>query len=158
MRNESKEADVRLIQHQTQPCPVSCVSTCLAMLKAAPADEVIEKMHLRYREKGMTMREMLDELQIPFESFDTCGHSGLEEYGAYLCTVPSLNIVGGTHQIIIEMTLDDDYHVVDPVQGRDGRKYYVKRGQASGEHEVELGGFMIDALIRRDYLERRASA
>lgn len=145
---------MRLINHQTQPCPVSCVSTCLAMLLDRPAEAVIEQFHKRYREHGISMREMLSQLAIPFNSFDTCDDRLLDSVGAYLVVVPSLNITGGTHQILIEVT-EDDYYVIDPVMGRQGRRYYVNRGAASGDLEIELNSFTIEAFIDASWLRSR---
>lgn len=143
-----------LIQHQTQPCPISCVSTCIAMLANIPAQEVIDKHHTDYRENGLTLRGFLDAMGIPFQSFDTCDDAPLENVGAYLVVVPSLNIVGGTHQIIIEVT-EDDYFVVDPCQGRPVR-YYVKRGADTTDPKaVELNGFGVDAFIDAHWLRYR---
>lgn len=148
---------IQLIKHQIQPCPVSCVSTCMAMLIDQPAAEVVEKVHLRYREQGLSLRQMMGELGIEFQSFDTCDDNPLDSVGAYLCTAPSLNIVAGTHQIIVEVT-EDDYFVHDPVMGRDDRKFYTKRGQATGDLEVDLQGFSVDAFIPHSWLSNRGNA
>lgn len=145
---------MRLIKHQMQPCPVSCVSTCMAMLSGRPVDEVIAIVHERYRAFGLSLREMMTELGIEFQSFDTCDDNNLGLVGAYLVHVPSLNFVGGNHQILIEIT-EDDYYVIDPVQGRADRKYYVKRGEATGALEVELHGYSLDAFIDAAWLAAR---
>lgn len=144
----------RLIKHQMQPCPVSCVSTCIAMVAGIPAAEAVRRFHRDYRNNGMSLRKILNELKVPFTSFDSADENSLGDEGAYLCTAPSLNIVAGTHEIIIEVT-GDDYFVIDPVMGREDRKYYVKRGEASGL-AIDLGGFTIDAFISSDWLKGRA--
>ena len=143
-----------LVKHQMQPCPVSCVSTCLAMMAGKPAAEVIERFHAKYRKGGVSLRSMLDDLGIPFKSFDTADEPMLEWEGAYICTAPSLNIQGGTHQIIIEVT-GEDYWVLDPVMGRDERLYYVKRGTSSSPDQVDLNGFTLDAFIDAEWLRAR---
>lgn len=86
------------------------------------------------------------DLGLRFKTFDSLDGGDLFEPGAYLVTVPSLNFTGGNHQIVIEVT-EDDYRVIDPVMGRDGRRYYVKRGDVSSALEEELGGFTIDAYL-----------
>lgn len=143
----------RFVQHQQQPCPVSCMSTCLAMVANLPVDNVIDQFHMRYREGGLSIRQMLDEMKIPFMSFDSADNTNLDYVGAYLCTVPSLNIIGGTHAIVIEVT-EDDYFVLDPVMGRVDRKFYVKRGDDM-ELAVELGGFEINAFVCTSWLKAR---
>ena len=143
-----------LIDHQMQPCPINCVSTCLAMIAGHPCADIIERFHLKYRKGGFSMRDMLNELRIPFQSFDSADEPALECVGAYLCTVPSLNIRGGIHQIIVELD-DEDYWVIDPVMGREEKFYYVKRGTVKTDLEVELGGFVIDAFIDAEWLRAR---
>lgn len=144
----------QLIKHQIQPCPVSCVATCLAMVSGKPASEIIERFHIKYRQGGLSLRQMLDELGVPFRSFDSADEPALEWEGAYICTSPSLNIQGGTHQIIVEVT-GENYWVHDPVMGRDERLYYVKRGGVTSILEVELGGFVMDAFVDAEWLRSR---
>lgn len=144
----------RHIKHQVQPCPVSCVSTCLAMIAGVQAREVIDRYHSGYRDGSVKLRSMLEGLGIRFSSFDTVDGGDLCEEGAYLVTAPSLNIQGGTHQIIIELT-DSDYFVIDPVMGRDDRLYYVKRGEVVDGLQVELGGFSVDAFVSAEWLSSR---
>lgn len=141
-----------LIVRQMQPCPVSCVSTCLAMLAGRPAAEVISELHKPYREGELTMREMLEYLGIKYTAFFSVDNPPLAEEGVYLCTAPSLNIEAGNHQILIEVT-DEGYFVIDPVQGREDRKYYVPRGQGNGDPlAIDLGGFVVDAFVSRSHL------
>lgn len=143
-----------VIEHQMQPCPVSCMATSLAMICGKPAAEIIQSLHERYRQGNTSLRSMLEELHVPFRSFDSCDNNCLEFIGAYLVGVPSLNIQGGTHEIVIEVT-EDDYFVFDPVKGRDGKLFYEKRGYSDADLAVELGGFNIDAFIDRRWLEAR---
>ena len=144
-----------LIKHQTQPCTVSCVATCLAMLVDEPVQGLIERFHARYRAGATSMRQLLEELEVPFRSFDSCDLPMLEHEGAYLVSVPSLNIQGGMHQIIIEVT-DENYQVFDPVKGLEGKMYYGRRNETFPEAgEVELNGFVIDAFIDALWLGQR---
>ena len=146
-----------LIKHQTQPCTVSCVATCLAMLVDEPVQGLIERFHARYRAGATSMRQLLDELEVPFRSFDSCDLPMLNESGAYLISVPSLNIQGGMHQIIIEVDATGvDYFVHDPVKGLEGKMYYGRRNETFPEAgEVELNGFVIDAFIDALWLGQR---
>lgn len=142
------------IKHQTQPCTTSCVSTCLAMIVNKPVQEIVDRFHADYREHCTSLRVMLNALNVPFTSFDSADHPLLSEVGVYMVTVPSLNIRAGTHQILVEVT-DFDYQVIDPVEGIEGRFYYVNRGAAKEPFEVDLGGFSIDAFISWTYLKDR---
>ncbi|MFK0092908.1 hypothetical protein [Pseudomonas sp. NPDC090592] len=138
------------IKLQMQPCPVSCVSTCMAMIVDRPAEELIREFHHAYRNGDITLRNMLDYLGVTYTAFYSVDCPPLADEGVYLCTAPSLNIQAGNHQILIEVT-DDGYFVHDPVQGREERKFYVSRG--AGEENglaVDLGGFVVDAFISRE--------
>lgn len=148
-----------IITRQMQPCPYSCVSTCLAMIVGRPAQEVIGQMHQPYRDGDLTLRQMLERLDVEYTAFFSLDCPPLADEGVYLCTSPSLNIEGGNHQILIEVT-DEGYFVLDPVQGREDRKYYVARGKGDGiSLAVDLGGFVVDAFISRDHLlAKRAGA
>lgn len=113
-------SDERYLKHQMQPCPVSCVCTSLAIIIGIDASAVIEKYHQGYRDGSVAERTILEDHGVPFTTFDSLDGGRLDHVGAYLITAPSLNITGGTHQIVIEVT-EDDYHVIDPVMGREGR-------------------------------------
>lgn len=134
------------LQHQTQPCPYSCVCTSVAILAGVPAQQLVEKYHQGYRDGTVTVRQILDGAGLKYVTFDSLDGGDLSEEGAYLVTVPSLNLTGGNHQIVIEVA-EDDYYVIDPVKGRTNRHYYVKRGDVSSVLEFELGGFRIDAFF-----------
>lgn len=142
------------LQHQTQPCGHSCVSAALAMLVGKPVNEIVERFHDEYRAGRLSMRSMLDSLGVPFQSFDSADLPDLSNSGAYLITTPSLNILGGVHQCVLEIG-PSDYQVLDPVAGREGKRRYVKRGEAGDDPTaVELGGFTVDAFIPREWLEQ----
>lgn len=146
-----------LIIHQMQPCPVSCVATCLAMLVGRPAAEVIDEVHKPYRDGDITLREALDYLEVKYTAFYSVDNPPVADEGVYICTAPSLNIEAGTHQILIEVT-DEDYFVLDPVKGREGRKYFVPRGKGNGDPlAIDLGGFVVDAFVSRAHLVERLS-
>ena len=75
-----------IITHQMQPCPYSCVSTCLAMIVWRPAQEVIEEMHQPYRDGDLTLRQMLERLGVEYTAFFSLDCPPLAEEGVYLCT------------------------------------------------------------------------
>ncbi len=125
------------------------------MIVGRPAQEVIEEMHQPYRAGELTLRQMLERLSVEYTAFFSLDCPPLAEEGVYLCTSPSLNIEGGNHQILIEVT-DESYFVLDLVRGREDRKYYVARGK--GEDiplAIDLGGFVVDAFISRDHILAR---
>lgn len=143
-----------LISHQVQPTYNTCFSTCMAMLKCEPVGYVVSKLHDWYFAGGVSTRQALEKLEIPFESFDTADLPVMTQDGAYLVAVPSLNIPGGMHQIICECF--EGYHVVhDPAMGRPGCKHYVAALTEGIPNEVQLYGYVIDAFIPRSYLADR---
>lgn len=141
------------IKHQTQPCPTSCVSACFAMLLDRPVEDVRAELHEDFHACRVTLRQALERYEVPFTAFCSVDNPDLGEEGAYLITVPSLNITGGLHQCILEID-DDGYQIIDPVKGRDGRRYYVNRGGVQNDLETELGGYITNAFIPASYLER----
>lgn len=117
-----------IIQHQTQPCPVSCVATCIAMITGCPVDLVVDQFHREYRKGDLSIGDMLRSIGLAFKSFDSAERQSLDEDGVYLVSVPSLNIQGGMHQVVIEMA-DGEWTVLDPNLGRDDRLYYSAKPQ-----------------------------
>jgi hypothetical protein len=143
-----------LISHQVQPTYNTCFSTCMAMLKCEPVGFVVSQLHDWYFAGGVSTRQALEKLEIPFESFDTADLPEMTQDGAYLVGVPSLNMPGGMHQIICECV--DGFHVVhDPAMGRPGCKHYVAALTEGIPNEVKLYGYVIDAFIPRSYLADR---
>ena len=142
-----------LIAHQTQPTMNTCFSTCLAMIKAEPAGRVIDQIHDWYFGGGVSTREALDRLQIPFKSFDTADLPYFQNDGAYLVGVPSLNMPGGMHQIVVEC-FEGSMMALDPAAGVQGWKYYVASPTGCAG-QVKLPGYVIDAFVGREYLEER---
>jgi hypothetical protein len=125
------------------------------MLVDEPVQGLIDQFHEKYRAGNTSLGELLNELQIPCTSFDSLSLPKLEDEGAYLVSVPSLNIQGGMHQIIIEVT-DENYFVHDPVKGMSGKIFYGRRCETFPEAgEVELGGFVIDGFVSAEWLEGR---
>lgn len=152
-----------LCEHQTQPCKFSCVSTSLAILAGRPVEEFYARFHQRYWEDRLSIGDALRELGIPFKSFDSAERNSIEEPAIYLCNVPSLNVVGGGHQVVIEILDDADWRVYDPAQGVlvDGqpRKYYTAHipDNESEPLAVQMkGGYNVDAAVSHtDLLEWR---
>lgn len=101
------------ISLQKQPTPITCVQTCIAMAVGEPVEKVIE----RYGQGGLSMQKLmhaLSECQIDWNSLL------IPQFmftGWYFAVVPSLNIRGGNHQIIIHYNADrgcNGFTVFDP--------------------------------------------
>lgn len=147
------------LKNITQPCPYSCVSTCMAILAQRPIAEIHALFHSRYlngegegKEPTMSIREMLHELQLPFKSFDSADRNSLTtEPGVSILCVPSLNIVGGNHQILVEMRPDGWWQVLDPARGfvLDGkpRMSYTAEESPDPLHVTLHSGYTVEAFI-----------
>lgn len=146
-------SDQFLISIQTQPCPVSCVATCFAMVAGIPASIMAEKFHARYRNDEISIGDILRELEIPFSDYPSSDRNSFRDEGVYLVSVPSLNIRGGMHQIVIEMTSEGLWSVFDPNYDRCDRLFYVASDDEVREPAVRFsGGYSIDAKIDRQAL------
>lgn len=116
----------KTLTQQTQPTPMSCVCTCLAMLMDEPANEVISVYHESYFEKqNIEVHDILREKGFIF-THELAGTVQTLLPGAiYMLTVASLNIPGGLHQILVDYR--DPAHPValDPAKGYANRKFYT---------------------------------
>ncbi len=144
-----------LITHQQQPTTNSCFSTCIAMLRCDPASYMISQIHDWYWTGTVSVRDVLEKLDIPFESFDTADLHFFKDDGVYLAAVPSLNQPGCMHQILCE-TFNGMFVIHDPGAGLEGSKHYVAT-LSGDDREVKLHGYVVDAFIPRSYLEQRYS-
>lgn len=140
-----------LITHQTQPTNNTCFSTCMAMVKCVPAGVIAAQIHDWYFAGDVSVREVLDRLAIPFESFDTADLPKFGRDGVYLVAVPSVNQNGWLHQVLCEC-YGGQFVVHDPCRGLRGTKHYVASLTDGAFNEVKFHGYVIDAFIPRSYL------
>lgn len=114
------------ITHQTQPTPYTCVHTCLAMILGEPVQKVIDVFGAEY---GMSDREIdaaMDKCRLLWNRFV---YPDMIVPGYYIIGVPSLNIAGGTHCIIVRRDEDGRMKVFDPNRGVEGKKVYDENGK-----------------------------
>lgn len=100
-----------MITLQTQPSPVTCVQTCLAMALGIPVEQVIE----HYGAEPMNPKKLLHALTECGIEWSQQTLPTLMFSGFYFAVVPSLNHRGGFHQIILEY---------DAARGCNGMKIY----------------------------------
>lgn len=116
-----------VIQHQDQVDPLGCVSACLAMVLNMRVEDVTEEFHSGYIDNEEQPHEYLESAGIPFRS--CYAHERyMKPDHIYMVSVPSANLPGGTHMIVIHMTSDDCWILYDPNLGRDGRISYGSFG------------------------------
>lgn len=123
----------------TQPTAKSCVHACLAMVSGVDVLDVIKDLG---DNDGLTDEEMLAWLVrrhiMPLEIGAARHLHSFPLQGLYLATVPSLNLQGRGHQIVIE--LNRDYVVHDPNNGYEGREFYPIDA-LSPSSDRTLGGY-----------------
>ena len=133
-----------ILRHLQQPDGTTCMATCLAMILDMDLDQCIALYHDKLYSQDFWFDDILDEHNIPY----TYGHPArrrLHEGYVYLATVPSLNNIGGNHQVVIDYR-DDEYMVLDPNIGRHGVLEYAQDGH-------NLFGWHIDLIIPADLYE-----
>ncbi|AVU77113.1 hypothetical protein [Pseudomonas rhizophila] len=132
---------------QAQPCPTSCMSACVAMALNIPVGMVRREHHDTYHEGG-SLRDVLQAYGVGFESFDSADRHSINRSGLWLLAVPSLNIEGGLHQILVEFDKDSGTWVVfDPNRTVGERKFYSAAPDDEGPLARALSGFSTDAFI-----------
>lgn len=133
--------EIKFVQ---QPTGDSCTSACLSMLTGIPIDEVIEKFHSDWKAKKSNPAVWLNQNGFNYEvNHNPFCHTA--EWGSvYLLTVPSLNIVGGLHHIVMDLRSDTEV-ILDPNYGKVGKKYYTGWSVKSESLlAVKLSAFLID--------------
>lgn len=132
----------------TQPTKFSCVTTCLAMLLGHDIpDGVVAKYHHKFFSGAMSVYQIMDELGIKYRRPQRSKRYELKKGKTYLVSIPSLNISGGLHQVIFQITGSWNIVVFDPAQGRRGRKFYQSTHLHLSEHCQHPLTWDIDAEI-----------
>ena len=129
------------IIHQKQPTPLSCVSTCIAMLLGVPAEKVIEEFHDDYRSGKAEIDKYLKMYGINAQP--VLSNSVIEWDKLYLIVVPSLNKLAHAHEIIVD-TRGDDPKIFDPNMGKPEKLYYVN-GSEPNKTKLEVG--LVDYFV-----------
>lgn len=136
---------VEEIVHQTQPDPFTCVNTCLSMVTGIPVERFTEQ----FGDQGMThvetLRALIEAKIFPVVIQESTYYP-FPYLGKYLVAVPSLNILGKHHQIVVVLTAEG-YKVYDPNMGREGRNFYkdedVTNGKMSWATVIYLDGSIL---------------
>lgn len=98
---------------QKQPNPVTCTQTCLAMALRVPVEQVIE----RFGDGGMSHQQFLIALETCHFTYNQFMLGSLIASGWYFLTVPSLNLRGGHHKVLVHYDADlgcSGFTVLDP--------------------------------------------
>ncbi|MNN05819.1 hypothetical protein D3C81_1185910 [compost metagenome] len=126
------------------------------MLLGKPASEVINTWHIKYREQGASLGQILDSYNVHYTCFKSTDRPSLGDFpsGYILLTVPSLNTVGGIHQIIAEWNAEEGLWIIyDPQAGNEGKKYYAGISEQEGL-AYPMNSYVWDAYISYDAMRK----
>ena len=130
-----------LIKQQVQPTPITCVSTCMSMILGVPVEEVINEFHEKYytecsitcakylQSKGLTVERMYADFSPKNIDYNT----------VYGLIVPSLNIEGGTHMVLMEVDSEGNWCIYDPNYKKESKKYYIPVKYEDNDNNLEVG-------------------
>lgn len=143
---------MKLINLVRQPTGDTCTSACLAMITGIGVEDVINEFHQKWKDQESNPSEFLKvhgfEHEIHTDPFNNCVDWGY----VYLVTVPSLNIEGGLHHIILD-TSGDSEMVYDPNNGKKDKRYYVNWTRKDVKHnEVKLHAWIVDIKINPELI------
>jgi len=130
------------IIHAQQPTHNTCASACLAMLTQRPIEQIIEEFHHEYQ-KGHT-----DELRYLLEKgYDITIPSVKDSFlirseTICLACVPSLNIKGGMHCVVVDLR-SDSAALYDPNYGRERVWSYTLDDTDEENRLFKLSNFVV---------------
>lgn len=134
---------INLVQ---QPTADSCTSACLSMLTGIAINDIISSFHNDWKLLKSNPSEFLSHQGVKHSvNKDVFSHK-VNWGNVYLLTVPSLNIEGGLHHIVLDLTGDFE-SVLDPNNGKEGKKYYTGWSHDAGGLQVKLKSWMVDIVI-----------
>lgn len=146
---------------QQQPCQTSCVCTSIAMLLNIPAALVIKEHHEEYRNGKKNITDILDFYGVHYLEFYSGRSCKLGEEiltGYFLGTVPSLNNIGGFHEILVGFDDEEfEWQIADPQAGVDGVKYYTANKELIKQYPdiaYPLTSYIVDAFIPIEEVKR----
>ena len=136
---------MRVIKHLRQPTSSTCVHTCIAMVSgksvAVVRKDAAEMFGPGAESRGMGLQHEFAMLTRYKVDYNYILFGQLRFPGLYMASVPSLNLEGRMHRVVIDMRYDyeaDDYNreVLDPQKGT-GKRYY-EFDKVKGRKGIEL--------------------
>lgn len=108
---------------QQQLTDSSCVAACLAIVTGADQQQIIGEMAADEGQRGSLQDEFRQWVRLGYLP-SLLPYNLLQMGEVIVATVPSLNVVGGNHRIVIDCR-GDGMEVIDPNEGRPGKKFYT---------------------------------
>jgi len=124
--------DIKHIVQEENTCTMACIAMAADM-----SYKEVKNAYPEFNGKGMTKRQtlqLLERLNIP-----NIPYTDATIFGGrlYLVAVPSLNIPGGMHTILLDYT-SKEIIVIDPNKGYPGRAYYTNDTLISWGEVIEF--------------------
>ena len=135
-----------LINLVSQDLSNNCVSACIAMITGFDLSRVTEEFHSDYHDGLVCMHDYFDAVGLKFNKFYSGPICTLKRGFIYMLAVPSLNYIGGLHEIVVDYSGESPI-IFDPAPA--DKKRYVEFG-APGSGG--LCSWAIDAEISADDL------
>lgn len=146
-----------LIKQQVQPTPITCASTCMAMILNIPVAKVIDEFHEKYyTECNITCAEYLQSKGLIAERmYADFSPKKIDYNTVYGLIVPSLNIEGGTHMVLMEVDSNGNWSVYDPNYKKEQKKYYIPVKYEDNDNSLEVGiySYVIEFSVSVDNIK-----
>ena len=127
------------IVFQQQNRPKNCASACVAMVLNLPIDEITEYFQEAYDSGDILIHDYLQKRGIETVPM-SLADKPIPGF-VYFLAVPSLNIKGESHQVIMDFRSEEAGAVlIDPNKGREGKEWYVNLAEGS---ELSPGEFQV---------------
>ena len=104
------QLDPSLISLQTQPTSCTCVQTCIAMALNEDVSKVIELIG----KNSMNQKELIVSLERFKIRHNQFVFGDIVSEGWHFAAVPSLNISGGLHEILLHWNYETGMTILDP--------------------------------------------
>lgn len=113
------------IPFKKQTLSNNCVSACIAMLVREHVDVITACFHDSYQKHEISVHEFLEDWEVVCKPHLSI-QGNIVPGKLYLVTVPSLNVSGMLHQVIVDWRDTDVlYKVIDPCMGKEGKLFYT---------------------------------
>lgn len=136
-----------IIKHLQQPTDKTCMSTVLAMIAGVDVHAIVDKYHDGFLHRSIWYDTVLRDLNIPHLR-GQIDHAELMSGFAHFLTVPSLNIVGDFHAVLLlwpESLVNPI--VLDPNCLRPGKHYYCFEAPDDEPMAHSLVNWRVDVYV-----------
>ena len=115
------------VVHQMQMTDTSCVPACIAMVTGFSQGGIISQMASHGGSSGSLREEFRQWVRMGYLPRLLPYNELIDgKRRVMLATVPSLNILGGNHRIVIDYTdPEEGPTILDPNDGREGKLFYT---------------------------------